>query len=73
MKISYSTSCKPTKEMIKSCDDGVKGFQSLIVETTRMTMTWRMTAIIWILTRFYKRTITDKSIEYEFYLLKGKL
>lgn len=72
MTISYTTTKIPDKEMIAACDKGARGFQELIVETTKIFSSWKLAAIIWLLSRFYKRTVTDSEIEYDFYLLKGK-
>lgn len=69
MVVTYAISCKPTNEMIKACDDGAKGFQDLLVTTTRLTIGWKLVPLVWLLSRFYKRTVTEKSIEYNFYLL----
>lgn len=61
---------KPTKEIIKSCDTGREGFQEVLVEISKVVnpkapfIPW----VVWVMTRFYKRTITDKSISYDFYL-----
>lgn len=72
MIISYTTTRIPDKEMIASCDKGARGFQELIIETTKILSGWKLAAVIWLLSRFYKRTVTDSRIEYDFYLLKGK-
>lgn len=57
----------PTKNTIKSCDEGCKEFQNVIVETAKITSP-KMTWLMWLLTRFYKRKITEEAISYEFYL-----
>jgi hypothetical protein len=58
---------KPDKDTIKTCDEGAKGMQGLLVETAKIAMP-RITWLMWILSRFYRRVITDNSIKYEFYL-----
>ena len=58
----------PDKETIKVCDEAAKAFQSLLVNTAKITSNvpiWLM----WFITRFYKRTITKESIDYWFYLI----
>lgn len=57
----------PDKSTIKSCDEGRKGFQSLLVETAKIASP-KLTWIVWFMTRFYRRTITKESIRYEFYM-----
>ena len=70
IKYAMSKGHEPTKEDIKVCDEGRKGFQSIIVETAKIAapkykfVEW----LAWLWTRFYKRTITKESISYDFYL-----
>jgi len=56
-------------ETIKSCDKGRKAMQEFLVEAAK-TINPLAVPFIWVLTRFYKRTITKESIKYNFYLLK---
>jgi hypothetical protein len=63
---------KPTKKTIKACDEGRKGMQDVLVETARVLKGKRLTLLVWFLTRFFRRRITDEYIEYEFYLLKDE-
>lgn len=74
MKIEYTMKegFKPDKETIKVCDDGARGFQSVMVEVGKIAG-WRIGVFVWILTRFYKRIITDNSIVYDFYLFNDVL
>jgi hypothetical protein len=59
---------EPDKDTIKSCDTAAKAMQDLLVETAKIAMP-RLTWIMWILTRFYRRTVTKTSIRYEFYMI----
>lgn len=59
-----------TKEIIDSCDDGAKGMQGCLVEVARTISPWSV-PLVWIATRFYTRKISNNSISYEFYLIKG--
>lgn len=68
MVITYKLSKKPTKDTIKACDDGAKGMQELLVITAR-EVSPKLRWIVWLLTRFYSRKITDRAIEYDFYLI----
>jgi len=61
--------CKPTKENIKTCDTARKAMQDLLVTTAEITAP-KSKWSIWLLTRFYKKRVTDESISYEFYLIK---
>jgi len=62
----------PTKETIKVCDAGRKGMQHLLVLIAGIFDGGRVKLLIWILARFFKRRVTDRYIEYEFYLLPEK-
>lgn len=59
----------PSKETIKSTNDSRIAMQSMIVETARIVNP-KMVWFIWILTRFYTRKITNKSIDYNFFLFR---
>lgn len=68
MTLEYTISKKADKEMIKACDEGARGMQDLTVETARVLkpgFVW----LVWLLTRFYQRKITNEKISYNFYLL----
>ena len=57
----------PTKDTIKTCDESRKAMQTLLIKTAKIVnpkLTWFM----WLLSRFYKRTITEEVIKYEFFL-----
>lgn len=58
---------KFNKETIKSCDESCKEMQNLLIEVTKITSP-KIVWLIWVLTRFYKRTITDEAVSYDFYL-----
>ena len=73
MKLKYELkrlSGGADKETIKTCDEGAKAMQSLLVRTAWLVYK-PIFPIVWLLTRFYTRKITDTAIEYNFYLLKG--
>lgn len=57
----------PDKSTIKSCDDGAKAMQNLLVETAKIAAP-KAKWLMWFLSRFYKRTISKEKISYEFYL-----
>lgn len=58
----------PSWNTIQACDNGAKAMQDLIVNTAKILMPLSI-PIIWILTRFYKRTILKDEIRYDFYLI----
>jgi len=72
MKITYKLSRIKNgvtdKKTLKDCETGRKAFQSVIVRTAWVAQK-PLTPFVWVLTRFYKRTITGGVIEYDFYLL----
>jgi hypothetical protein len=57
----------PTKDTIKTCDESRKAMQTLLIETAKIASP-KTTWLIWLMTRFYQRRITEESISYEFYL-----
>jgi len=57
----------PTKDTIKSCDEARKATQNLLVESAKI-INPKLTWLMWLLSRFYKRTITEEVIKYEFFL-----
>jgi len=61
----------PTKDTIKTCDESRKAMQTLLIETAKIASP-KTTWLIWILTRFYKKIVTDEKISYEFYLFPSK-
>lgn len=61
----------PDKDTIKTCDDGAKGMQDVLVEISKIAFP-KLSWLIWIITRFYKRTITKDAITYNFYLFLDK-
>lgn len=63
--LQYSVSGYPDQETLKVCDEGRAGMQTLLVETAKV-VTPLMTPLVWILTRRYKREVTDKYIRYTF-------
>ena len=69
LKYSFSKGYKPTKEKIKLCDEGFIGMQNCLIEVAK-TLNPLFVPFMWILTRFYIRRITNKSISYNLYLLK---
>lgn len=76
MKIRYELKrlSDPTvrKETLASCEKGRKGFQSLVVIAAKYSPhPFLAVPLIWILSRFYKRTVTDTSVEYDFPLLSS--
>ena len=72
MKIEYTLKRDAgiDKGLIKTCDAGFKAMQSMLVRTAWLTNK-PLTPLMWILTRFYKRTISKDKISYDFFLLKG--
>jgi len=73
MKLIYTTTGTPTIDSIKTCDEGAKAFQALIMHTAKLAGPKHLTTIpvIWLLTRFYKRIVTGNQIIYDFYLMPG--
>jgi hypothetical protein len=61
----------PTKDTIKTCDEARKAMQNLLIETAR-TVNPKLTWLMWLLSRFYKRTITKDKISYEFYFFPSE-
>lgn len=64
MKKGYT----PTKETLKATDEGMRGMQALLVEVCRVVHP-TLTPVMWLVTRFVHRTITDESIKYSFWLM----
>lgn len=72
MTLIYQISKIPDKKTIKTCDEGAKGMQELLVTTAKLVGGWKTAALIWILSRFYTRTISNNAITYDFYLVPVK-
>ena len=72
MKIEYTLKRDAgiDKDLIKNCDAGFKAMQSILVRTAWLTNK-PLTPLMWILTRFYKRTISKDKISYDLFLLKS--
>ncbi len=59
------------KETIKACHKSFKAWQGLLVIVAE-TLGWKMAVLTWLLTRFYKRKVTDKCIRYELFLFSSE-
>jgi len=69
--LEYSLNGKPDKETIKMCDEARGAMQTLLVETARVTQP-KLVPIMWLLTRFYKKEVTDTYIRYTFPLVRSE-
>lgn len=68
-KLSEISNGKVSDKTLKSCDEGARATQNLMIETAWIVNKW-LVPLMWFLTRFYKRKITKAAIEYDFYLIK---
>ena len=70
MELKYNLSAI-NKEVIKTCDEANSEFQGLMIEMARIVNPF-LIPLMWIITRFYKKTVTNKYISYDYYLLRTK-
>ena len=74
MKLKYTLSRiaegKVDSDTLKTCDDGAKAMRDVLVRIAWVSFK-PLVPIMWLLTRFYTRKITDTAIEYDFYLIKS--
>jgi len=66
LKYSLKKGAILDKEAIKSCDEGAKAMQNLLVEASRITNS-KITWLVWLLSRFYKKKVSKEAISYNFY------
>lgn len=69
IEISYELSEKPDKKLIKTCDDGMNGFREAMIIVAKTVGGRWLGFVMWFLTRFYKKKISDTKIAYQFYLI----
>lgn len=75
MKLKYTLKRKAIlnfenyMEAIRSCDEGCEGMKAIITEAGKIEFGIPGYLICWLLSRFVSRKITNKYVEYNFYLI----
>ena len=69
MIIEYTTSKRADKETLKKLDKGAKAAGQLVIEAARVVAP-KLVPLVWLMTLICFRTVTDKSVKYNYFLLK---